>query len=74
MLRFVIPKGSLEEQTLLLLERADLRVLFLSGYTEDEVFRRGGGTTAFLHKPFLPTALTAKVREVLNGQVHSPNQ
>ena len=26
MLKFVIPKGSLEEQTLLLLERADLRV------------------------------------------------
>jgi len=51
--------------------RPDLRVLFLSGYTEDEVFRRGGGTAAFLHKPFLPTALTAKVREVLNGQVAS---
>ena len=55
-------------------QRPDLRVLFLSGYTEDEVFRRGGGTTAFLHKPFLPTVLTAKVREVLNGQIHSLNQ
>ncbi|HTK74339.1 MAG TPA: PAS domain S-box protein, partial [Gemmataceae bacterium] len=55
-------------------QRPDLRVMFLSGYTEDEVIRRGGGTAAFLHKPFLPTALTVKVREVLNGQLQSLNQ
>src|SRR5262249_45004768 len=32
--------------------RPGLRVLFLSGYTEDEVLRRGvrGGAAAFLHK------------------------
>jgi DNA-binding response OmpR family regulator len=48
--------------------RPGLRVLFLSGYTEDEVLRRGvrAGAAAFLHKPFLPAALAAKVREVLD--------
>jgi len=46
-----------------------LKVLYMSGYTDDAVVRHGvaEGTTAFLQKPFNAGALTAKLREVLDG-------
>ncbi len=49
--------------------RPDLKVLYLSGYTDDEVLTRGAisGDAAFLQKPFTPIALERKVREVLDG-------
>jgi PAS domain S-box-containing protein len=48
--------------------RPGIRVLFMSGYTDDEVMRRGviDGQTAFLQKPFTPDLLAQKVREVLD--------
>ena len=48
--------------------RPEVRVLFMSGYTDDEVMRRGivDKRTAFLQKPFTPDQLTRKVREVLH--------
>jgi two-component system, cell cycle sensor histidine kinase and response regulator CckA len=44
-----------------------LRVLFMSGYTADVIAQRGiiDGGVAFLHKPFRPDELAAKVRDVL---------
>jgi PAS domain S-box-containing protein len=47
--------------------RPDIRVLYLSGYTEDAVVTQGaiGPTTAFLQKPFTLQNLAKKVREVL---------
>jgi CheY-like chemotaxis protein len=45
------------------------RVLFLSGYTDDEVVRHGvqEDEVAFLQKPFTPSALAIMVRTVLDG-------
>jgi PAS domain S-box-containing protein len=44
-----------------------IRVLFMSGYTDDGVVRNGllGPGRAFLQKPFTPTMLVRKIRDVL---------
>jgi two-component system cell cycle sensor histidine kinase/response regulator CckA len=49
-------------------ERPEIRFLLMSGYTDDDVVRRGvqKGDTAFLQKPFTPVQLATKVREVLD--------
>jgi two-component system cell cycle sensor histidine kinase/response regulator CckA len=53
----------------LAVKRPALRVLFMSGYTDDDMLRRGivDPRMAFLAKPFTPETLASKVREVLDG-------
>jgi PAS domain S-box-containing protein len=50
--------------------RPELRVLFMSGYTEHPVLRLPGfdRRAPFIQKPFTKAALTAKVREVLRAK------
>ena len=49
--------------------RPDIVVLYMSGYTEDEIVRRGvqDSRSEFLQKPFSPDALALKVHQVLDA-------
>jgi PAS domain S-box-containing protein len=53
--------------------RPEMGALLMSGYTDDDVLRRGvlQGETTFLQKPFTPEQLARKVREVLDRSILS---
>jgi two-component system cell cycle sensor histidine kinase/response regulator CckA len=66
----VMPRMSGPELAKRLVEmRPRLKVLFMSGYTDDSVVRHGvlDAEIAYLQKPLTPTAITVKVREVLDA-------
>src|SRR5260370_8741818 len=49
--------------------RPEMKVLFMSGYTEDAIVHHRvlDADTPFIQKPFAPDALAQKVRDVLDG-------
>lgn len=51
-------------------ERSGLRILYMSGYTENAIVDDGKleSGTDFIEKPFTPEELTSKVRQALNGK------
>jgi CheY-like chemotaxis protein len=58
----------------LMAKHPHLRVLYMSGYTDD-IITNGGvleAGLAFLQKPFTPAALAKKVREALDAAVPVP--
>lgn len=61
--------GGREVAELLRSRRPGLKVLFVSGYTEDAIVRHGisEATDAFLQKPYTSSSLTSKVRAILDG-------
>jgi CheY-like chemotaxis protein len=55
-------------------EKPELRVLFLSGYTDEAVGHPAipDSNLSFMSKPFTPSSLAAKVRDVLDQRRRSP--
>jgi PAS domain S-box-containing protein len=55
--------------------RPEMRVLYMSGYTDDAILRHGvsQSVTAFLQKPFGPADLGRKVRDVLDAGSDPPS-
>jgi signal transduction histidine kinase/ActR/RegA family two-component response regulator len=48
--------------------RPEIRILYMSGYSDDAVLRRGveSATAEFIPKPFSLTTLTARIRDILD--------
>ncbi len=68
--------GGRELARRLVLERPDLKVLYVSGYADEAQGRRDGRIErgAFLQKPFTPVGLARRVREVLDGPAPAPGR
>jgi PAS domain S-box-containing protein len=65
----VMPGASGPELTRQLIkQRPALKVIYMSGYTEEAIARHGGlePGVAFLHKPFTSATLGGKIREVMD--------
>lgn len=68
----VMPQMSGRELAeLLTIQRPNMSVLYMSGYTDDAIVHHGvlKEGTAFIAKPFSPDTLARRVREILDAQV-----
>ena len=71
----VMPQMNGFELARQLAEKApELKILFMSGYRDSAAGAPGPAPQAFLHKPFTPDALLAKVREVLDAESGSESR
>ena len=64
----VMPKlGGADLASRLIQYHPEARVLYISGYTDDAIIRHGifSSRVNFLQKPFTPTVLAAKLRQIL---------
>lgn len=71
----VMPKMSGRQLSdILMLTRPHMKVLYMSGHTDDAIMRHGirDAGANFLPKPFTPVALVKKVREVLDSASEPP--
>jgi CheY-like chemotaxis protein len=67
----VMPRLSGRElATRMAAQRPNIKILFISGYTDDSIFRHGvlEGGVAFLQKPFNLKDLAHKIRQVIDGE------
>lgn len=48
-------------------DRPELRVLYMSGYSDHPIFREAGAALALLQKPFTPEQVLEKIRRVLDA-------
>jgi signal transduction histidine kinase/ActR/RegA family two-component response regulator len=73
----IMPGGSGAELTRrLVAERPGLKVVYMSGYTDEAISHHGvlDPGIAFLHKPFTSETLGRKIREVLDGSAQPSPQ
>jgi PAS domain S-box-containing protein len=66
----IMPRmGGSELRKDIIKQRPDIKVLFMSGYTDDSVVHSGivEADIAFIEKPFTPDSLARKIREVLDA-------
>ena len=71
----VMPQMNGFELARQLAEKApELKILFMSGYRDSAAGAPGPAPQAFLHKPFTPDVLLAKVREVLDAESGSESR
>jgi DNA-binding response OmpR family regulator len=56
--------------------RSNLKVLYMSAYSEDDAINIGilSPGTAFIEKPFSPDELAVKVRDILSGNRSRPGE
>ena len=61
--------GGRELSEELLKRKPEMKLIYMSGYTDDTVVRHGilGAKNEFLQKPFSPSALLRRIREVLDS-------
>jgi CheY-like chemotaxis protein len=61
-------RGGREVADAIRAQRPGIRVLYMSGYTDDAVVKHGieASTDSFIQKPFTPSHLSRKVRNILD--------